>query len=535
MANGRQGPRFLHQLRTNALPQHQMRSSTQKISKLAKSLSKPTTPAQAPAAPLHSSVEQIITSIPTQKISKLAKSLSKPTTPAQAPAAPLHSSVEQIITSIPNHVPKHHCPPQVQSSPLMRMLRSTSVKQGSTSINQGSTSIQQESTSTANATEPTQVACSPTVEEITNTNICKKVRGETRCLELSKRKRDGVQLDIDIPKHTMRAVGTNCQFYITGMGCFVRKNVPLQIKKWSELSREDVALLIRHAREKFKLSNESHVDEAIEKHMMRYFTTWRYNLRKKFLKYDSIEEAVENRPEDVEEEDWNYLIANLWQDGKWLETSEKNRKNRDKLEITHCAGTKAFSRLRTENRNLENGEEVGRIDLFKLTRYSEKKSAWVGDTAKNAFEEMKNLQNEPQMNEETGEIMSEDEIYDKVLSKIVGPPRSGYIRGLGAGPKPKRSKLAANDAQLREANQRADQAERRAMQLAEELMAVKSTAAQQNEELKTVKAGAAQQNEELEAVKARATQQNEELEALKARQNQTDTLLLKLMAQLSQN
>ncbi|XP_062008362.1 uncharacterized protein LOC133725222 isoform X2 [Rosa rugosa] len=114
--------------------------------------------------------------------------------------------------------------------------------------------------------------------------VCKKVRGETRCLELSKRKRDGVQLDIDIPKHTMRAVGTNCQFYITGMGCFVRKNVPLQIKKWSELSREDVALLIRHAREKFKLSNESHVDEAIEKHMMRYFTTWRYNLRKKFLK-----------------------------------------------------------------------------------------------------------------------------------------------------------------------------------------------------------------------------------------------------------
>ncbi|PRQ24498.1 hypothetical protein RchiOBHm_Chr6g0273071 [Rosa chinensis] len=148
---------------------------------------------------------------------------------------------------------------------------------------------------------------------------------------------------------------------------------------------------------------------------------------------------------------------------------------------------------------------------------------------------MKNLQNDPQMNEETGEIMTEDEIYDKVLSKIVGPPRSGYIRGLGAGPKPKRSKLAANDAQLREANQRVDQAERRAMQLAEELMAVKSTAAQQNEELKTVKAGAAQQNEELQAVKARATQQNEELEALKARQNQTDTLLLKLMAQLSQN
>ncbi|XP_062009120.1 uncharacterized protein LOC133725758 isoform X4 [Rosa rugosa] len=329
----------------------------------------------------------------------------------------------------------------------------------------------------------------------------------------------------------MRAVGTNCQFYITGMGCFVRKNVPLQIKKWSDISRDDVALLIRN--EKFNLSHESHVDEAIEKHMIRYFTTWRYNLHKKFQKYESVEEAMENRPEDVEEDDWNYLIANLWQDQKWLKTSEKNKTNRDKLEITHCAGTKAFSRLRTENRNPETGEEIGRIDLFKLTRYSEKKSAWVGDTAKNAFEEMKNLQNEPQMNEKSGEIMSEDEIYDEVLSKIVGPPRSSYIRGLGAGPKPKRSKFSANDAQVREANQRADEAERRAIQLADELMAVKSTAAQQNEELEMVKAGAAQQNEELEAVKVSAAQQNEELEALKARQNQTDTLLLKLMAQLS--
>jgi predicted RNase H-like nuclease (RuvC/YqgF family) len=133
---------------------------------------------------------------------------------------------------------------------------------------------------------------------------------------------------------------------------------------------------------------------------------------------------------------------------------------------------------------------------------------------------MTKLKNPSHTNEESVEAMSDDEIYDKVISTIVGPPRSGYIRGLGAGPKPKKSKVAANShSQVQEARRRADEAERRSTQLADELEAVK--------------ASAAQQNEELEAVKVSAAQQSEELKAVKAKQNETDALLKKLMAQLT--
>ncbi|XP_061990242.1 uncharacterized protein LOC133708745 [Rosa rugosa] len=141
--------------------------------------------------------------------------------------------------------------------------------------------------------------------------------------------------------------------------------------------------------------------------------------------------------------------------------------------------------------------------MFKLTRFRENKKTWVGDVAENAYGEMTKLKNSEQTNEESEKAMSDDEIYDKVLSTIVGPPRSGYIRGLGSGPKPKNSKVSNNHSQLQEATRRANEAERRSTQLAEELEAMKGSAAQQNEELEAVKASAAQQSEELEAVKAK--------------------------------
>lgn len=114
------------------------------------------------------------------------------------------------------------------------------------------------------------------------------------------------------------------------------------------------------------------MDEHIEADMKRIYTT------------------------SLGEDDWNYLI-NWWQDDEFLQ-------------------------------NPENGEEPSRIDMFKLTRFSKKKTSWVGDVAENAFDEMTKLKNPSHTNEESVEAMSDDEIYDKVISTIVGPPRSGYIR-----------------------------------------------------------------------------------------------------------
>ncbi|KAI5327552.1 hypothetical protein L3X38_026948 [Prunus dulcis] len=83
---------------------------------------------------------------------------------------------------------------------------------------------------------------------------------------------------------------------------------------------------------------------------------------------------LRNDLEALGEDDWNYLVQ-LWQKDEWKKSSAENKENRKKLKITHCAGTKVFSRIKYENRNSETGEEPSRIDLFQLTRFSTKNLA----------------------------------------------------------------------------------------------------------------------------------------------------------------
>lgn len=59
------------------------------------------------------------------------------------------------------------------------------------------------------------------------------------------------------------------------------------------------------------------MDEAIEDHMKRRYTTWRYNMHKKYLQYESVEEAIENIPENVGEDDWYWLI-DWWNNEEFL-------------------------------------------------------------------------------------------------------------------------------------------------------------------------------------------------------------------------
>lgn len=100
---------------------------------------------------------------------------------------------------------------------------------------------------------------------------------------------------------------------------------------------------------------------------------------------------------------------------------------------------------------------------------------------------MENKKNQPQ--DESIEVMSDDQVYDEVLNEFIGhPPRPGYVRGLGAGPKPKKTILAQQNraeverAAIRvdEAEQRANLAEKRSMELAEELAAMKASASEAN-------------------------------------------------------
>ncbi|KAK3206928.1 hypothetical protein Dsin_020974 [Dipteronia sinensis] len=259
----------------------------------------------------------------------------------------------------------------------------------------------------------------------------------------------------------MCAIGKNYQLYITDVGCIVRRFAPLQVKGWSKIPRNEVETLILRVREKFKLSTEPHVDVAIEEDMKRRYTRWRYTLHQMFIECQTMEQALANPPVEVDVDDWKYLVE-LW-----------NKDNNSQIQFTHSSGTKAFSRVRWENRNPETGVLPSRIDTLKLTRYDEENKKLLDDDAKKAYDEMDRLRTNPP---KELQHMSEDEIYDHVL----GEAPSGYIRGLGAGPKPKPSSgvVTRRCAQVEASTRRAEEAEAQSAKLAEELTTVKNELAE---------------------------------------------------------
>ncbi|GMJ10766.1 hypothetical protein HRI_004745800 [Hibiscus trionum] len=85
-------------------------------------------------------------------------------------------------------------------------------------------------------------------------------------------------------------------------------------------------------------------------------------------------------------------------------------------------------------------QEPNRMDFFKATHHSNDKG-WTTSEAQTAYEKMVELQSTPV--EEGAEPKTIDDIVDEVLGT-----RSGYIPGLGYGPKPDKKKSSANTIDL---------------------------------------------------------------------------------------
>ncbi|KAL5823076.1 hypothetical protein ACOSQ4_020976 [Xanthoceras sorbifolium] len=168
-------------------------------------------------------------------------------------------------------------------------------------------------------------------------------------------------------------------------------------------------MLILRVSEKFKLNIEPLVDVVIEDYMKHRYTRWHYTLQKKIIEFITVDAAIANPPVEVD------VI-----DRKDFSKSQKNKENKDEVQLTHFGGTKSFSRVRWEH-----GAFPGRIEIFNLTRYDEERNKWIDDDAKNTYDKMNSLRTNPS---EELQHMSEEEIYDYVI----GESPLGYIRGLGA-------------------------------------------------------------------------------------------------------
>nr|XP_009793031.1 PREDICTED: uncharacterized protein LOC104239957 [Nicotiana sylvestris] len=89
--------------------------------------------------------------------------------------------------------------------------------------------------------------------------------------------------------------------------------------------------------------------------MQRLFRAWKARLSILYSKYSTNKERLSHQPEDVELEDWKYLIQ-YFGSPEFKVVSERNKRNREKQITKHACGTKSFAEVEEYTRNPITGE-----------------------------------------------------------------------------------------------------------------------------------------------------------------------------------
>ncbi|KAL0325546.1 UNVERIFIED_CONTAM: hypothetical protein Sradi_5123900 [Sesamum radiatum] len=192
---------------------------------------------------------------------------------------------------------------------------------------------------------------------------------------------------------------------------------PLQVTKWAKIEEGKKLDLLRDFRGSFDSGDNLRYDRVILSQMNTQYRNYRHKLYKNYFLRGIT-------PIHVDPEDWEYLCT-YFSSEEYQRISMRNTQNRAAQDTRHIVGTKSFARICQER--VENGGVVGPIELYKLTRYKCEK-----DSENGCWEKMMELWIERQA---AGESLVDEE---QICAEVLGY-KSGYIRGRGAGPKPKTS------------------------------------------------------------------------------------------------
>ncbi|RXH84932.1 hypothetical protein DVH24_041700 [Malus domestica] len=231
--------------------------------------------------------------------------------------------------------------------------------------------------------------------------------------------------------------GPNSSFLVNDIGFVVRTYAPLNVKQWRNVEKKDVDKMI----ERITVSNIfishfcyiqyskydidmslTHVSTYIKNALQRRFVDFRHKLKKHFDSFLTLEEANQNKHEDVtSQEEWNFLCDRYASDQFKVhvyinemncgchERSNKNAINRSHLTYNHKGRSKSF-RAYEEEIEAKTGEQLSAIDYFEAVH-------------KNTKNEMLSVKNETTLPD--GMVTLTD---DEIILGVLGH-KSGYFKG----------------------------------------------------------------------------------------------------------
>ncbi|XBI06630.1 hypothetical protein VPH35_134623 [Triticum aestivum] len=198
----------------------------------------------------------------------------------------------------------------------------------------------------------------------------KKGRGVLKGFKASKKRfaNGSTKLNITFSEKLGGTVGMNYRSFKDDVVVVMKRKLPLiGVRTWSDIHPTIHRLIIADMIDRWDLEDTPETEEKVLKIAKERYRGWRSTLSSTYKAYKTDTARLANLPEDLQPEEWEWMIEYFGTDSKFQDRSQKNADNRKKQKTKHIIGLKSYSQVSFEKRNLETGEEPDCIALWELT------------------------------------------------------------------------------------------------------------------------------------------------------------------------
>lgn len=229
----------------------------------------------------------------------------------------------------------------------------------------------------------------------------KKGRGVLKGFKASKKRfaNGFAKLNIAFSEKLGGTVGMNYRSFKDEVVVIMKRKLPLiGVRRWSDIHPTIHRLIVADMIDRWDLEDTPDTEEKVLTIAKERYRGWRSTLSSTYKAYKTDAARLANLPEDLQPEEWEWMIEYFGTGLKFQERNQKNTDNRKKQKTKHRIGSKSYSQVSFETRNPETGEEPDCITLWELTHT--KNGTWSNteshDVYDKACEEVKNKDTETQ-------------------------------------------------------------------------------------------------------------------------------------------
>ncbi|XP_071680167.1 uncharacterized protein [Lolium perenne] len=226
-------------------------------------------------------------------------------------------------------------------------------------------------------------------------------------------------------------IGMNYRSFKDDVVVIMKRKVPLiGVRRWSDIHPSVHRLIVADVIDRWDLEDTPETEEKILRIAQERYRGWRSTLSSTYKAFKTDDARLANVPEDLQPEEWEWMINYFGNDEKFQARSQVNSDNRKKQKTKHRVGSKSYAQLSFEKRNLETGEEPDCVALWELTHtkngtWSNPESQEVYDKAREAVQNKETETKGPLSTEQRNNVF-QTAYKDTVQCKSSQPRGYGY-------------------------------------------------------------------------------------------------------------